>query len=634
MQAGKLRAARAQRIIRLAAPIGLGIICIVALSDRLEGLDAASVRGAVGAITPLQWLAALAATSLSFWSLGRYDAVVHRHLRTGVRTSAALRSGAAAIALSQVLGMGVVTGALARWRMLPGLSPLDAARVSALVAVSFMGAWAVVTALVTLAFPVAALPWFTSPAVLAMALGLALTAFFVPTLPFFGRRIDLPSLPALTAILGFTALDTAAAALAFYMLLPAGLAPDPGTVFAAYLLALGAALATGTPGGVGPFELALVALLPSVPDAELLASIVAFRAVYYALPACLALVPMARPFRRGMAARSRPRLSPEAPRDIALATRAELGVARQNGARGLEARGARAAVIGTAQALSLLFAPTRGRLSALLPALHAEAERTNRTPCLYKISARDAALARRAGWRVARIADEAVIAPAAFDLSGSTHRQLRRKLRHAEKAGVTVRHGLTLPLGHLSRIDRIWSKAHGGARGLTVGLFDPAYVETQRVYLAEQDGAPIAFVTFHEGPAEWTLDLMRHLPDLPDGTMQSLIATALADARAAGVPRLSLAAMPARPACEGRLTARLRAEIAQRSGGAGLIRFKSAFAPRCEPLYAAAPTRAGLALALADLARAIRATSTEPRPSPLARPKALAARAIAFRRRT
>ena len=43
------------------------------------------------------------------------------------------------------------------------------------------------------------------------------------------------------------------------------------------------------------------------------------------------------------------------------------------------------------------------------------------------------------------------------------------------------------------------------------------------------------------------------------------------------------------------------------SGCPGLTRFKRAFGPRTEPLYAAAPGRAGLAVSLADLARAIHA---------------------------
>ena len=69
---------------------------------------------------------------------------------------------------------------------------------------------------------------------------------------------------------------------------------------------------------------------------------------------------------------------------------------------------------------------------------------------------------------------------------------------------------------------------------------------------------------------------------------------------------MTLAAMPARPARDGRITARLRARIAARTGGNGLIRFKDSFGPRRAPLYIAAPDMASLALAGADIARSIR----------------------------
>ena len=45
--------------------------------------------------------------------------------------------------------------------------------------------------------------------------------------------------------------------------------------------------------------------------------------------------------------------------------------------------------------------------------------------------------------------------------------------------------------------------------------------------------------------------------------------------------------------------------LLDRAGAAGLIRFKSAFAPSWSPRYAAAPGRAGLALALADIPREV-----------------------------
>jgi len=49
----------------------------------------------------------------------------------------------------------------------------------------------------------------------------------------------------------------------------------------------------------------------------------------------------------------------------------------------------------------------------------------------------------------------------------------------------------------------------------------------------------------------------------------------------------------------------LRARLGTSQGGAGLRQFKSAFAPRWERLYLAAPNRLALALAAVDIARRI-----------------------------
>ncbi|MGR3567469.1 MAG: phosphatidylglycerol lysyltransferase domain-containing protein, partial [Pseudooceanicola nanhaiensis] len=208
MMRQRARAVAAQRIIRVAGPLGFGAICLMLLGDRLSGIEAQAVLSTLREVHPLQWLAALAATWVSFWAVGRYDAVVHGSLGTGIARREAMRAGAAAIALAQVLGLGVVTGALARWRMLPGLSAFDAARVSGAVALSFLAGWAVVAAAAELLLPSGIMPWAVALAILGLAAALAVLAVLRGEVRLRGRRIRLPSLPAMTTILGLTALDT------------------------------------------------------------------------------------------------------------------------------------------------------------------------------------------------------------------------------------------------------------------------------------------------------------------------------------------------------------------------------------------------------------------------------------------
>ncbi|MEZ5715183.1 MAG: phosphatidylglycerol lysyltransferase domain-containing protein [Paracoccaceae bacterium] len=607
--AGRALALLARQLL----PLLIGGLCLWLLAQRLHGFDLAALGAALQRIEPARWGLAALATAISFQAVGRYDLVIHRHLGTACAAPAAAaqatRAGMLSIALAQTLGLGVITGALARWRALPGLSLADCTRISALVAVSFLTGWAVITALAGLILPapLALGPLWLLPPVLALGLAVLSLLRVRLRLPG-GRRLSLPSLPAMATILWLTFLDTAAAALALYLLLPAGLALDFATLYPAFLLALGAALVSGTPGGVGPFELTLLALLPQLPEPELIAGVLGFRLIYYALPAVLAALLLAlpqRPVRHPSRAAALPR---PGLRDLAHARRAELGVARQNDGRLLHAPGDEAAGIAveTGQTVTLLFDPASGDIAPLLQPLTDRARTRNRLPLLYKCSARSAAGARRSGFRLWHVADEAVIDPARFDLDTPARRQLRRKLRQAEKAGLRITRPDPLPLAAMARVDAEWRARQGGARGLTMGRFDAAYLSHHQVFLAWSGGALQGFVSFHVTAHELCLDLMRSADDAPPGTMHALVAQAIAQAAACGRRRLSLASIPARGRAPGPLERRLRAAVFTAAGGAGLAQFKLSFAPRLEPLYLAAPTRTGLILGAADLAFSVR----------------------------
>lgn len=593
----------ARRLFRAAYPLAIAGLCLWLLGQRLGGISVADIGALAGTVGPWNWLGAILAAGVSFWAVGRYDGVAHRHFGTGLPARAARRAGVLAIAFSQTLGFGLATGAFARWQLLPGLSPLAALRLTLFVAVSFLialGALICAAALILRAPP--ALPVWAAGAGLALAAGLVALAFACPVLRVGRYHLRLPSLPAMAAITGWTFVDTAAAALVLALLLP----PEAGIgwfmLFPAYLLALGAALISGTPGGVGPFELTLLAVLPQADPQMIMAGIVAYRAIYFAIPALIAggvllraHFRVAKPCCPGGGQAEDPNMD-TAP--------AEVGLLRQNGGRMLVSHGVQMASFATAQCRVGLFDPIAGALPDTLNTLAKHARQENRLPCLYKCNARSAALARAQGWPVLRIAQEAVLRPDTFDISGRAHRQLRRKLRHVAKAGVrVVRAGPDLPLGRMQGLDAAWQDAHGPARGTTMGRFEPGYLAGQRVYLAWMGDRLVGFITFHTAAQDWCLDLLRPAPDAPDGTVHGLICAALEDARTQALPRLSLAALPD--------------HALARCGRTGLAQFKRSFAPRFEPRYAAAPNRAALALALADIARAVH--WPDPLPGPGAR---------------
>ncbi|CUJ25906.1 Phosphatidylglycerol lysyltransferase [Cognatishimia activa] len=607
---------RTRTVLRHTIPIGIGIVCCWALYNQLQHIDFAQLWGAVMAVSLWQWALAFAATGVSFWAVARYDVIAHRHFRTGVSDRRATLTGAAAISVGQTTGAGAVVGAFIRWRMQPGLGLVKSAKITAFVTLAFLASWAAITSIAVLILPAADIPLAIPCSVLAILTGLAGIAFLNPVLKRAGQDVEMPTLPAMGALLGFCLLDVAAAALAFWILVPAGVDISFAALFPIYLIALGAAILSGTPGGVGPFELTVLAMLPHFPEMELMAAILAFRMVYYAIPAAIGGIMVLRPIARGADGWAE---SVNGCIDTALtnkSARAELGVVRQNGGSILHCTAGACGVVRTGQTLTTIFDPVIGDSSDLAAPLKRIAREQNRVVCKYKISRRHALRARREGWTVLHVSDEALIVPSDHALEGSKYRQLRRKLRQAEKAGVQIAIAKdTLPFEDMAQISEAWEARNGGARGLSMGQFEASYVSGQAVFLAYLGEQLIGFVSFHKTSHEWCLDLMRATDDAPDGTMHLLVQTAIEAAKHENVSCVSLAAAPAGALTHHNwLEKSLRRNFFTKAGGPGLRQFKACFNPRWQPLYMAAPGPAQLALAAVDLIRSVKRASPKPVP--------------------
>lgn len=557
---------------------------------KVDGLDPVEIRLAVGAVPLSGWIGAALATAGSFAALGHYDAVLHRVMGTRVGGRAARWTGMQAIAVSQFLGFGVLTGALVRWRRLPQLSLWQATRLSAMVALSFLASWAVVTiaTILIVGSPMALHPALRIGAGVALS-GMCLLIALRHLLPL-GWRARFRGRDA-GQLLFWTLVDTGCAALALAVLLPPDLVPSFPVIFAAYLLALGAGLLSNAPGGVGAFELTLLALLPQVPAETLLAAVLVFRVVYYLVPAVIGLVGLL----PHPAAPAAPTLSAQGPQALGAVDRggapSDWGLTRQGAGIALSADGGAGWMFRDIAGFRVGIGP--GWHGADIPGFAGFADSDGLLPTLYKCTGSEAAAARALGWTVLRCGQDATVAPAEFDMSTPSHRQLRRKLRHAEKAGVRVlRAAAPLPIAQMAAVHREWTAAQGRERGWSMGQFDPALLSNQAVFLACRDGQLLGFVSFHRGRSDWSLDLMRHRTEIPDGTMHALMTAAFDLARSEGVPCVSLASVPDLPGVLGRLG---------NSRGAGLRQFKQSFGPRWAPRYITAPgpialLRAGLAI--------------------------------------
>jgi phosphatidylglycerol lysyltransferase len=295
---------RYRRPALVAAALLLATLGIVALHRVTAEVRLSEVRAAFHAIAPWRIAAAFALTAASYLALTFYDVVALRIIDRPLRWRTAARASFVSYTMSHNLGLALLTGGSARYRVYTqaGLDGADVARIVASASVAF---WAGVLGLSGMALmlrgqPVVllghALPVALSRgggALLLLAvLGLSVAGRWRPAVAPFGWRLPLPRPAQGLALLVVAGIDLAAASAALFVLVPGlGMEAWP-PLFLAYTLAMLVALVSNVPGGIGVFEAVLIAALPG-DRATLLAALVAYRVIYYLIPFALAACSMA-----------------------------------------------------------------------------------------------------------------------------------------------------------------------------------------------------------------------------------------------------------------------------------------------------------------------------------------------------
>ena len=237
----------------------------------------------------------------------------------------------------------------------------------------------------------------------------------------------------------------------------------------------------------------------------------------------------------------------------------------------------------------------------------------------YQASARAVPWYLDAGLRVFKLGEDAYVPLDAFDLKGPKRASLRHALNRAEREGLTLE---IIPAaaveGVLAEIEAIsdrWLEMHRTReKGFSLGAFDPAYLQQLPLALARQNDRVVAFanILFTETGEEVSVDLMRHLPDAPPGTMDFMFIRMMLHFQQQGVRRFNLGMAPLAGMARHELApawqqfGRLLFEHGERFYNfKGLRSFKAKFDPVWEPRYLAAPGGLAPLIALADIAALI-----------------------------
>jgi phosphatidylglycerol lysyltransferase len=221
-----------------------------------------------------------------------------------------------------------------------------------------------------------------------------------------------------------------------------------------------------------------------------------------------------------------------------------------------------------------------------------------------------------AGLRVYKLGEYAYVPLVDFSLKGKARSDLRAALNRGEREGMSLE---VLPAGvsvdslmELRSISDAWLAEHSVAeKGFSLGSFSEVYIQRSPIAIVRVGGRSVAFASLMttDLAEEASIDLMRHLPDAPNGTMDFLFAKLLLHYQSQGFKRFGLgmaplsgmAAHPLAPRWH-RLGRLLFAHGEDFYNFQGLRAFKEKFVPEWEPRYLAAPGGLTPLFVLADVA--------------------------------
>jgi phosphatidylglycerol lysyltransferase len=268
-------------------------VAIFAIHARLDHLSMHAVYARFSGLALPAVLIALGAMLVSYAASALRDALVLRHLGLARPWRGMAFVSFTANAIGNSLGDMEMTGGSVRSRIYGGigLSEDESQAVTRVTRIS-LTVGALLLSGIGLVFESAAFPvHFGMPDRVAVGLGLVFLALVAWHM--WSARLLVPGgLEGVVARIAVSLIDWTAAAVVLFVLLP----NDTAIGFAAFvpIFALACLIGglSGLPGGIGAFEAVILLLVPSSPPEGLVASLIAFRAIYYLAPLLIAAAGM------------------------------------------------------------------------------------------------------------------------------------------------------------------------------------------------------------------------------------------------------------------------------------------------------------------------------------------------------
>ncbi len=293
--------------IRRFAPIilslSLFILAVWAISQEFKHYTFAQLLASLDHITTRAKLEAIFWMALGYLSMTGYDRLGFYYINHPLALGTIIRTAFISYAFGNTIGLTLFSGTAIRYRFYTpaGVGVVDIAKVITFTHLSFWLGMLGIGGLSFLLDPqripqLLKLPFLTTKP-LGIIFLLLVTGYFFLTITYkkpirIGQEnIYLPSWTLSLALILVTFIDWILAARVLYLLLPGSYNTSFLGFFGLYVFAMTAGVLSNVPGGIGVFEFIMLRLRPEyVSNAELLGSLIAYRAIYYFLPLIVAFV--------------------------------------------------------------------------------------------------------------------------------------------------------------------------------------------------------------------------------------------------------------------------------------------------------------------------------------------------------
>jgi uncharacterized membrane protein YbhN (UPF0104 family) len=250
---------------------------------------------------------AIALTILNCWVFTGYDTLAARYVQQPLPYPQTALASVTSIPISNSVGLALLSGSAIRYRLYTSWN-VPSLKIAQIIVFCNLSFWLGLLSVGGLLFawqPVEIPSSLHLPFPSTQPIGVIFLSVIVAyvlwnlfnlrvnrvSLPV--SRLTIPHLPVEICIgqIIISSLDWTLAAAVLYVLLPESALVSYSAYFGIYLLAQFAGVVSNIPGGLGVFETVMLLLLATViPKDTLLASLVAYRAVYYLFPLSMAIL--------------------------------------------------------------------------------------------------------------------------------------------------------------------------------------------------------------------------------------------------------------------------------------------------------------------------------------------------------